>query len=107
MMTESGKAWTVRDRYGDEVYLTWERWHNHILGYHPEMSEFFYELRETIQTGRRWQDPLNPHRYRHIRWFDQLVSDEHNCIVAIVIVKPTHNERFVVTAYQDYQIERR
>lgn len=41
MMTESGKAWTVRDRYDNEVYLTWERWYNHILGFHPEMVEFF------------------------------------------------------------------
>jgi hypothetical protein len=106
-MTPSGKVWTVRDRYGDKVYLTWERWYHPILGYHPEMTEFFEELQETVQTGRRWQDPLNSHRYRYICWFDQLVSDEHNCIVAIVIVKPARNERFVVTAYQDYQIERR
>jgi hypothetical protein len=30
----SGKAWTARDRYGNEIYLTWERW-SHII----DMSE--------------------------------------------------------------------
>lgn len=106
-MTPSGKAWTVQDRYNDEVYLTWERWYDHILVYHPEMTPFFSELRQTVQTGRRWQDPLNPYRYRYVRWFDDLPSDEYNCIVAIVIVKPAQDDRFVVTAYQDYLIEKR
>jgi hypothetical protein len=105
-MTQSGKAWTVRDRYGDEVYLTWERWYDHISLYHLEMTEFFDELYDTVRTGRRRQDPLKPHRYRYIRWFDNLVSEEYNCIVAIVIVKPATGERFVVTAYQDYRVKR-
>jgi hypothetical protein len=106
-MTQSGKAWTVRDRYRDEVYLTWERWYDHILLYHSEMTEFFEELRDTIGLGRRWQDPLNPQRYRYIRWFDSLALHEYNCIVAIVIIKPATDERFIVTAYQDYRVEKR
>lgn len=106
-MTRSGKAWTVRDRYGNEVYLTWERWRDHIMLYHSEMAEFFDELRDTVESGRRWQDPLNPQRYRYLRWFDSLASDGYNCIAAIVIVKPATGERFVVTAYQDYRVEKR
>lgn len=105
-MTRLGKAWTVQDRYGDKVYLTWERWYDHILLHHSEMAEFFDELRDTVRLGRHWQDPLNPHRYRYVRWFGNLASDECNCIVAIVIVKPATGERFVVTAYQDYRVER-
>ena len=106
-MTPPGKAWTVLDRYNDEVYLTWERWYDHILLYHSEMTVFFAELRDTVRVGHRWQDPLNPYRYRYVRWFDDLASDEYNCIVAIVIVKPAKDERFVVTAYQDYLMEKR
>jgi hypothetical protein len=29
------KKWTVQDRYGNEIYLTAERWH-HILEARPE-----------------------------------------------------------------------
>jgi len=32
------KKWTVRDRYGNEIYLTGERWH-HILEARPELVE--------------------------------------------------------------------
>lgn len=106
-MTRSGKAWTVQDRHKDQVYLTWERWYDHILLHHPEMTEFFDELCDTIRLGRRWQDPLNPHRHRYIRWFRNLASEEYNCIVAVVIMKPATNERFVVTAYQDYLVVKR
>jgi hypothetical protein len=36
-----GKRWTVRDRYGNSIYLTNERW-EHIVNpaNHPEMSDF-------------------------------------------------------------------
>jgi len=106
-MTHSGRAWTVQDRYKNEVYLTWERWHQHILVRHPEMAEFFEEVRDTVRLGRRRQDPLSPHRYRYVRWFDNLPSEEVNCIVAIVLVKTAPNERFVVTAYLDNRVEKR
>jgi len=35
-----GRRWTVRDRYGNEIYLTQERW-DHIIEStnHPEMVE--------------------------------------------------------------------
>ena len=35
-----GRRWTVRDRYGNEIYLTQERW-DHIIEptNHPEMAE--------------------------------------------------------------------
>jgi len=36
-----GKRWTVRDRYGYEIYLTEERW-EHIIDpeNHPEMEAY-------------------------------------------------------------------
>ena len=35
----TGRRWVVRDRYGNDIYLTQERW-EHITGAisHPEMS---------------------------------------------------------------------
>jgi len=47
-----GKKWIVRDRYGDTVYLTNERWH-HILENHPEMENYSYHLKETNELPRR------------------------------------------------------
>lgn len=53
--------WVVRDRHGNDIYLTNERW-EHIIEpmNHPEMSGYREHLKETIQSGRRKQDPLNP-----------------------------------------------
>ena len=48
----SGKAWTVRDRYGNDIYLTWERW-QHIIApdNHPEVELYFDYIAETIKRG--------------------------------------------------------
>lgn len=44
-----GKAWTVRDRYGNDSYLTWEWW-AHIIepANHPEVEPYFDYISETI-----------------------------------------------------------
>ena len=66
----SGIRWTVCDRYGNDVYLTQERW-QHIVEpfYHPEMSGFERQLKETARSGMRKQDSLNPQKYRYIKPF--------------------------------------
>ena len=55
------RRWTVRNRGGREIYLTNERW-EHIIDppNHPEMSAYEEQLKETIRSGTRQQDPLNP-----------------------------------------------
>jgi hypothetical protein len=95
-----GKVWTQRDRYGSEIYLTWERW-EHIVTGHPQMEGQLDRVQETLKAGRRQQDPINPHRYHYKRWYKDLPED-YNCVVVVVIVKPIEQERFVVTAYLDY-----
>lgn len=101
------KRWTVKDRYGNEVYLSQERW-NHIIEpiNHPEMSSYEEHLRETIRMGVRKQDSLNPRKYRYTQAFDDLVED-NTLIVAIVLFgfrndpgKGKAPNNFVVTAYQ-------
>ncbi len=44
----SGKLWTQVDRFGNEIYLTAERW-AHIVApdNHPEVGPFFEQVRET------------------------------------------------------------
>lgn len=42
----TGRRWTVRDRSGNEVYLTEERW-EHIIEpiNHPEMAAYEQQLK--------------------------------------------------------------
>jgi len=53
----SGIRWTVCDRYGNEVYLTQERWQHIVEPFnHPERSGFKRQLKETARSGMRKQD---------------------------------------------------
>lgn len=103
----SGKRWTLRDRYGNDIYLTDERW-EHITDpfNHPEMLDCEDELKETLRVGKRKQDPLNPQKYRYRKAFDNLVADNTH-IIAIVLSRFKEGEsgipepnNYVVTAYQ-------
>lgn len=99
--------WSINDRYGNDIYLTYERW-QHIIDSinHPEMKNYEEHLRTTIRSGRRRQDPLNPQKYRYIQRFNDL-SSENTHIIAIVLFRfrvnsesnPTPNN-YIVTAYQ-------
>src|SRR5437588_12524383 len=70
------RRWSVRDRYGHDIYLRDERW-RHIIdpSNHPEMSPCEDRLKETIRTGTRKQDPLNPLKYRYMKEFENLAAD--------------------------------
>ena len=103
----AGRRWVVCDRYGNDIYLTDEPW-EHITEptNHPEMSAYEEHLGETIQSGRRKQDSLNPQKYRYIRAFDDLAEDNTH-IIAIVLFRFSEGaegdlvpNNYVVTAYQ-------
>jgi hypothetical protein len=106
-MTNAGKRWAVRDRHGNEVYLTHERW-EHIIDprNHPEMSACEEHLKNTIRLGSRKQDLLNPRKYRYTKAFDDLTRGNTH-VVAIVLYRfreggagePVPNN-YIVTAYQ-------
>ncbi len=42
-----GKIWTQRDRFGNDIYLTYERW-SHIIApdNHPQVESYDEHLRE-------------------------------------------------------------
>lgn len=48
-----GRRWSEFDRFGNNIYLTEERW-KHITepANHPEMLAYEEELRQTIRAGR-------------------------------------------------------
>jgi hypothetical protein len=102
-----GRRWNERDRYGNNIYLTDERW-EHITepANHPEMLAYEGELRQTIRSGRRKQDALNPQKYSYVKAFDNL-AEFNTHIVAIVLFRFTKDENgaplpnnYIVTAYQ-------
>ena len=106
-MMASGRRWTVRDHYNNEVYLTYERW-EHITDSinHPEMAAYEEHVQDTIRSGQRRQDALQPQKYRYVKAFDDLAA-ENTHLVAIVLCrfsagedgKPIPNN-YIVTAYQ-------
>lgn len=105
MTPTGGKRWTVRDRYGHSIYLTQKQW-EHIIAptNHPEMVDYEDHLKETIRLGQRRQEPLNPRKYRYVRYFDLLDGSNH--IVAIVLFRfdidengRTVENNFVATAF--------
>jgi hypothetical protein len=106
-MMASGRRWTVRDRYNNEVYLTHERW-EHITDpiNHPEMAAYEEHVQDTIRSGQRRQEALQPQKYRYVKAFDGLAA-ENTHLVALVLCrfsagedgKPIPNN-YIVTAYQ-------
>ncbi len=88
-----GYRWIERDRSDNEIYLTEERW-EHITdpANHPEMTDFEIELRETIRSGNRKQEMLDPQKYRYSKSFENLTA-KNTHIVAVVVFKLTEDER--------------
>ncbi len=89
-----GKMWIQRDRFGNDIYLTYERW-KHITD----------QDQETIKLGRRRQDPYDPHSYKYYWPFPDLPDDNTHLVVCVRFhweVEPdgiTREEKFVTTAY--------
>jgi hypothetical protein len=104
---ESGIRWKVRDRSGNEIFLTQERWQHIIEPFnHPEMNDFEKELKQTIRQGKRKQDALNPRKYRYSKAFANLAQDNtHIIAIAIFGFQSSRSKKliannFIVTAYQ-------
>lgn len=99
--------WIEKDRYGNEIYLSEERW-EHITNpmNHSEMLEYESELRETIRNGTRKQESLNPQKFRYSKKFSDLTS-ENTHIIGVVVMSFSESENeevkpdnYIVTAYQ-------
>jgi len=101
------RKWTVRDRYGNEIYLTQERW-EYILRYHSELEGLLDDLLDTLRKGRRIQDPADPGKYKYYRQCDVLPLD-YNAIVVVVKFSTRIQadgafvpNNFVITAWGTY-----
>lgn len=101
-----GKLWTQRDRFGNEIYLTSERW-AHIIDpdNHPEVEPFFDYVIETIKLGHRRQDRYDPNGYQYYRSYADLPDHNTHLVVCVRFRWPANpdgtlrEEKFVTTAY--------
>ena len=100
-----GRRWIISDRYGNEIYLTDERW-QHIVEGHPEMRDCEDVLKQTIRLGTRTQEPLAPQKFRYTRASADLL-DGNTHVVAVVLFRfeesddgPFRRNNYVVTAFQ-------
>jgi hypothetical protein len=102
----SGKLWTQLDRFGNEIYLTAERW-AHIIhpDNHPEVEPYSEQLRETIRLGGRRQDSYDARGWQYSLAFSDLPLDYTHIVVCVRFrrrIDEEGNEReekFVTTAY--------
>ncbi|MEK7278646.1 MAG: hypothetical protein AAB342_01020 [Chloroflexota bacterium] len=104
-----GKRWVVQDRFGNQIYLTQERW-KHIIApeNHPGMAGYEKQLQDAIKSGERTQDTLIPNKYYYRKAFENL-PDGNNYIIAVTVFKLTVDDEghsvannFIVTAYQTF-----
>ncbi len=97
------RRWIAQDRYGNEIYLTEERW-AHILEKHDELLERLDDLLGTLRYGQRKQEALDPQKYRYRRAYDDLLYG-FNHIVAVVVFRydlSGASNNFAVTAWGAY-----
>ena len=82
-------TWQVRDRYGNQIYMTAECW-LHALEKRPWLADYLDDVLVTIRLGRRTQDPLNLRKYKYYRPCASL-QPEFNHIVVVVLFKESAN----------------
>jgi hypothetical protein len=87
-------SWSVKDRWGNVIALTDERW-RHIVEGHWELTDFLDQVLETIRLGTRKQHPVDPDKYRYSKRFSDL---PHGYTHIFVLVRLAPN-KFVITAY--------
>jgi hypothetical protein len=86
--------WVVKDKWGNEIMLTNERW-RHIIEGHWELANRLEQVLETIRLGKRKQDALDPNKYKYSKAWDDL---PHNYTHIIVVIRLAP-AKFVITAY--------
>ena len=93
---DSSGHWEVRDRYGNKVYMTRERW-EHVLERRPWLDDLRAEVVDTVRRGRRKQDPLDSAKYKYYRSCRDLLP-EYNHLVVVVRFGERIDERQQVVA---------
>jgi hypothetical protein len=93
----------IKDRYGNEIYITNERW-EHIFEYHPDMTSCQQHILKTIRTGSRKQHHLQLDTFIYKKRFDDLESGMTHIFVIVKFgfkrkMEKSVPNNFVLTAY--------
>jgi hypothetical protein len=76
------QRWEARDRYGNQIYLTSERW-DHAVERRPWLAAHRDAALRTLRYGRRRQDPLDPEKYKYYLPCDGLLPDYSHLVVVV------------------------
>jgi hypothetical protein len=96
---------SVSDRWGNEIYLTDERW-AHIAETHDEMVDYRSRVLMTVRTGQRQQDPFDPTKYKYSKRFRDLPEVFTHIVVVVKFAWREESQgrempnNFILTAYQ-------
>ena len=96
---------SVSDRWGNEIYLTDERW-AHIVETHEEMMNYRGHIPITVRAGQRQQDPFDPTKYKYSKRFRDLPEGFTHVVVVVKFAWREQSRRreapnnFILTAYQ-------
>ena len=94
-MPDVEPPWRLRDRYGNAVYMTEERW-AHALESRPWLDALHGQILETVRQGRRKQDPLNPRKYKYYWPCPDLLPDYNHLVVVVLFGETLSNEGQVI-----------
>jgi hypothetical protein len=89
----------IRDRRGNIIYLTDERW-DHILENHSELDSRRDKVVSTVRAGKRKQDPLLPDKFYYNKKFPHFLDDYDE--IEVVVIFRWHQGKpnsFIITAY--------
>lgn len=94
------QRWTVYDRFGNQIYLTEERW-QHMLEGHDELTDRLDSVLDTVRYGQRRQEALDPDTYRYRRAYDDLLYGFNHIVVVVTFHQDERNRpnNFVITAW--------
>lgn len=87
------------DRYGNNIYLTDERW-EHIVERHPELEGLRKEVLNTVRFGKRRQDVMALDTFYYKKAFPRLAG-RLTAIEVVVVFQWQINQpnNFILTAY--------
>jgi len=93
----------VTDKYGNEIYLTNERW-DHIVEYHPEMINYKGHIFKTIRTGLRKRHHLQLDTFVYRKLFSDLERGMTHIFVVVKFsfmrkMRTNVPNNYILTAY--------
>ena len=72
----------VRDRYGNQIYLSSERW-EHAVEQRPWLAGHREDVLQALRHGRRRQDPLDSRKYKYYWPCNDLLPEYSHLVVVV------------------------